>query len=65
MRRGLRGGTSRPGSSRPGMGYGRPLRARPPIVESERRWPEASWWAEPAQPVDSPRMVGPLNWKRV
>lgn len=47
------------------MGYGRPLRARPPIVESERRWPEASWWAEPAQPVDSPRMVGPLTWKRV
>lgn len=52
MRRGLRGGTSRPGSPRPGMGFGRPLRAMPPRADARRDWPEAEWWAAPAAPVD-------------
>jgi hypothetical protein len=47
------------------MGFGRPLRARPPIVDCERRWPEAGWWAEPAEPVETPRVVGPMTPKRV
>ncbi|MEY3360784.1 MAG: hypothetical protein RL531_503 [Actinomycetota bacterium] len=65
MRRGLRGGTNRPGSARPGMGFGRPLRARPPIVGSERRWPESTWWAEPVEAAEEEQVVGPMTPKRV
>jgi hypothetical protein len=54
MRRGMRGATSRPGSPRPGMGFGRPLRPMPPRADAQRVWPETDWWAGPAAPIEEP-----------
>lgn len=44
MYRPAHGGTTRPGPARPGNGYGRPLRARPPTVRGARI--DASFWLE-------------------
>ena len=61
MRRGMRGGTTGPTMVRPGMGYGRPLRPTPPRVTAGRAWPEASWWAAPATPVEEPVAAPPTH----
>jgi hypothetical protein len=46
--------------SRPGNGYGRPLRPRPSRVVGPRPWLDPEWWAAieiPAEPSPRERVV--------
>jgi hypothetical protein len=45
MRRPARGGTTRPGMSRPGYGFGRSLRPEPPRDLKPRPWLDPDWWS--------------------
>jgi len=45
MRRLAKGGTTRPGMSRPGYGFGRPLRPLPERALSPRPWLDPEWWS--------------------
>ena len=45
MRRPAKGGTTRPVNSRPGYGYGRPLRPEPDRDLSPRPWLDPEWWS--------------------
>ena len=57
MRRPPKGGTTRPGLSRPGHGYGRPLRPRPGRDLSPRPWLDPSWWAAIEIPARSEELA--------
>jgi hypothetical protein len=49
--------------SRPGQGYGRPLRPRPDRRIAERPWLDPEWWAAieiPAEPAPRERVVEPF-----
>jgi hypothetical protein len=55
MRRGAKGGTTHPTLSRPGYGYGRPLRPRPERTATGRPWLDPRWWlAVDASDADRP-----------
>jgi hypothetical protein len=55
MRRPAKGGTTRPGLSRPGHGYGR-VKPRPARSLVARPWlDDPEWWAAIEIPVDAPR----------
>ena len=45
MRRPAKGGTSRPLNSRPGYGFGRPLRPDPNRELKPRPWLDPDWWS--------------------
>lgn len=55
MRRPAKGGTTRPGLSRPGHGFGRALRPRPSRRHAPQPWLEdPEWWAAIEIPLESP-----------
>jgi hypothetical protein len=45
MRRPAKGGTTRPLNSRPGHGYGRPLRPDPNREPKPQLWHDPDWWS--------------------
>jgi hypothetical protein len=45
MRRPAKGGTTRPTLSRPGNGFGRPLRPQPTRDLTPRPWLDPEWWS--------------------
>ena len=53
MRRPAKGGTTRPGLSRPGHGFGRPLKPRPSRSRAPQPWlDDPEWWAAIEIPVE-------------
>lgn len=46
MRRPAKGATSRPGPTRPGSGYGRPVRSGPVLIGGDGKTTDPAWWFE-------------------
>ena len=59
MRRPATGGTARPQNSRPGNGFGRPLRPEPARDLSPRPWLDPEWWS--AIVLDPPPRSGAVS----